>query len=743
MHALRFYEKVLVNSAALSRCIHSHLQTQHRFFIDAPIGVGDSIPMMDTAATVEVDTTAGSSSSISDASYVYPLDITAQKIKIYGETSNFAVEDSNRVITSNRLHSYDPSVLSAELRLQDSWTPLSEGNEEAAIAAKDSLSENDAVMKEGRNKQGAAGAAAVAAAMLESRRAVDGIALIPGHPLPVVFPRPDDLPPPLRFIQKFGTGAARQTSSKGRKPKLTLAEEENDEDRGIYSEVMESATQVEAHSFQKSFVFQVRILDELNRPAKVKGFHHFSELAPSVTPMVNRGLVNANFSTPTLMQSAVIPLLMMNKDIVCVAPRTSGRTYSIAIRALTVLSKVLSSGAPMPDTPPNTACPIILVVCPSTEVAQRMSSAFCVLGGEEVALQVIHMGKEQEKQNEDLKTKPCHVLLATPNRLDEAIAAGNIQLKNVHFAAAFLADEILGNETTKVSLFKVMNAIKKNEVPHQLTVWCSNVTETVEKFARKYLAVHHMNTVIVQKQEKMNANVRQILYALKDKEERLDCIWKLYDSHAILKREQVLIFCLFQETAETLARELCKLLDAPSSIIGCLHSGLGNRKQRQIVSGFQKGEIRILVTTDTGAKKVDVPDLEHVVNYDLAPTQELLARRTRHVGQSGRSASIHTFLVPEDSAVPLTAKFISEQTGKPLSREIMDLVERTEAAGMGDTWTTPIIRFNDHIGLSTRWRVRGHLDDPPSPVLPKGQQGNGDTPTAHLGRARSTPKRFT
>lgn len=71
-------------------------------------------------------------------------------------------------------------------------------------------------MREGRDKQGAAGAAAVAAAMLESRRGAEGVTMVPVHPLLVVFPRSDQLPPPLRFIMKFGPGKSEMLRSRNR-----------------------------------------------------------------------------------------------------------------------------------------------------------------------------------------------------------------------------------------------------------------------------------------------------------------------------------------------------------------------------------------------------------------------------------------------------------------------------------------------------------------------------------------------
>lgn len=730
------------------------IMVSKRQFVDAPMdsAAGASPIGMDTSFG-DSSAFASSSSAVVDTAYVYPLDIAGQKLQVYGELNTFSVDDSHRVISSNRLHSYDPSILSAELRLQDNFdgVPTEEVEE---VAGKDAGKiENDAVMREGRNKQGAAGAAAVAAAVLESRRAVDGIALIPGHPLPVVFPRPDDLPPPLRFIKKFGPGGSRQTTSKGKaRSSKELSAEEEEEDGGIYSEVLESGAHVESLSFQKSYAFQVRVLDEHYRPTKVKGFHHFSDLEQSLPQEVLQGISRANFSTPTLMQSVVMPLLLNNKDIICVAPPTSGCSFSIAIRALTVLHNVISSTFLPPESSTGTSAPFILVLCRSEEAAQRVNSAFRIIAGKDVDIVRLVGGKDENKQTEQLRQASCHVLIATPKHLSEAISSKLVQLHQIHFIAAVEVDRMLqSKESTfpednngenelssnlsdaSVELDNIFRLVHDKADHPQCGLWCHSLTTKIQEFAGKFLSCTHLNTVNVEREEKVRANLRHVLYALKQSE-RLDCIWKLYDSHAILKREQVLIFCLFKETAEYVAKELTKLLDAPSSIIRFLHRGVRTSRRRQIMKDFERGDCRILVTTDAVTRKLDVPELEHIINYDLAPSVEVLSRRIGQIGQSGRTTTIHTFLVPEDGAVPLTAKFISEQTGKPLSPEIMEMVRQSEASGGGDTWSTPVIRFRDHQWGGFRWRVSGK-----SHYGGKNRSTTSEAKNEHLERRRELP----
>lgn len=724
-------------SCALLRAVlsSSWQATTQRYFVDAPVTSMDpGVEIVPPPHHVDTSTAeAASGSTGSDFVYVYPLDDALKKINVYGESNGgFSVDDSNRVIASNRLHSYDPTVLSADLRLQDynmeeSAEIVARGKEEAPI------DENDAVMREGRNKQGAAGAAAVAAAMLESRRAVDGIALVPGHPLPVVFPRPDDQPPPLRFIKKFGAASGRQTSAKGSSKVKPFNDKDmyDENDENIYSDVMESEQQSEeaTHSLKNTYVFNVRVLDELNRPSMVKGCHQFSELADVLPPEVQQGLKSLGLKLPTLTQSALLPLYMMGKDVLCVAPLTSGRSYAVAMRAITVIKKLKGQSSTDPLVKPR---PRVLVVCPTREIGSKRLAAFKVLAGDHVSIRVAFVGPEEAKQEQTLLAEGCDLLLTTPQRLESLVSRGVVSLKDVVFAAVFAVEKILAEEGTRTALTTMLEQVKRNQHHTQFTLCCQSVSAEVDVFAKHILHPNNLNTVIVSREEeRVRQQVRQVLYALKSKDERLDCVWRLYDSHIILRREQVLICCLFKETAESLVKSLSAMLEAPSSLVKCLHSGVPARHRRKIAGDFKRGDIRILVITDAAVRfDVDAVDLEHVIHYDLPPTVELLTRRVAHVGRSGRPATVHTFLSPDDSATPLIAGSISESTGKPLSKPFEAVVRQAEARGDdNNSWNTPLIRFHDHTGLTTTWRTRRQVAG-----------GANSTGERKLGRKRESPR---
>ncbi|KPI88121.1 DEAD/DEAH box helicase putative mitochondrial [Leptomonas seymouri] len=740
----------------------------HRTFVDTPmpddaVVSGMSMPVTPPPATPMGDPSSDSVDNLG-SSYVYPLDTVNATFKMYGEANNFGTGDVSRVFSSAKIYSYDPTILFNDLRLQDvrsaqvggaggfsgaggggDAAAAVQGTEAATRQAGDEA--NDLEMRSGRNKQVAGGAAAMAAAMLDSRRAMDGIPLVPGHPLPVVFPRPDGLAPPLRFVKKFGPGGAQKTRT-GKRVRQAKTESEEDTDATMYREVMESEGRVESTSLRHSVSWKVQVLDEHRKPTPVKPFQHFREASDVLPHRVMQGLEDSGFSRPTLLQSAAIPQLMRGRDVVGVSPNGSGTTVAYAVPSIAVLVKVkaaeASEGGGKAEAanagiPPHGAAamgsstateaaaettaaavahPVVIVICPTRQTVMRTAAMYASLTGEDVPLIVAYRStpEEEEKQRAEIqKNQGCDLLICTPARLHALLQDGLVDLKRARVMAVDKANKILEAAPTPdgVSMQEhlefVLRKMKDSGVAHQLSMWCTEVVPEVEAMVHRFMSPLTV-TVMVTSEEHTNVNVQEIVYALRSKEDRIKAIQRLYDTRAILKRSQVVIFCAYRETAEQLTADLIKALSAPSSMVKFVHSGLRTRKRNEILKAFQHGDVRILVGTDVATRRLDVESLEHVIHYDLPASTEVFMQRVRHVGRSGRRGTSHTLLTAGDARVPLIAKFVGQQSGHALSDEILEMIRTIEATGGEDSWDTPVLRMQNHATSNTKWRVRGRRE---------------------------------
>ncbi|PGG97280.1 hypothetical protein AJ79_09266 [Helicocarpus griseus UAMH5409] len=86
-----------------------------------------------------------------------------------------------------------------------------------------------------------------------------------------------------------------------------------------------------------------------------------------------------------------------------------------------------------------------------------------------------------------------------------------------------------------------------------------------------------------------------------------------------------------------------------SSRIAVLHSELSDSQRSDVMAGFRKGEIWILITTDLLARGVDFRGINGVINYDIPNSSAGYIHRVGRTGRAGREGGVAvTFYTKED-----------------------------------------------------------------------------------------------
>ncbi|NQV23481.1 MAG: DEAD/DEAH box helicase, partial [Rhodopirellula sp.] len=136
------------------------------------------------------------------------------------------------------------------------------------------------------------------------------------------------------------------------------------------------------------------------------------------------------YHTPTPIQEAAIPKIMMGRDILGVAQTGTGKTAAFALPILHRISKEKRSLTPR--------TPRVLVLSPTRELATQISERFLAYGKKmNLSLITVFGGVNQNPQVRALK-KGVHVLVATPGRLLDLINQGHVELDRLEF---FVLDE--------------------------------------------------------------------------------------------------------------------------------------------------------------------------------------------------------------------------------------------------------------------------------------------------------------
>ncbi|KAL2109945.1 hypothetical protein VUR80DRAFT_1811 [Thermomyces stellatus] len=107
-----------------------------------------------------------------------------------------------------------------------------------------------------------------------------------------------------------------------------------------------------------------------------------------------------------------------------------------------------------------------------------------------------------------------------------------------------------------------------------------------------------------------------------------------------------LIFTKSNESALRLTRLLSHLSPALASLTATLTSATPPHVRRRTIAQFASHRIRLLVASDLVARGIDLPLLDHVVNYDLPPSVEAYVHRVGRTARAGREGCAWS-LVPD------------------------------------------------------------------------------------------------
>ena len=117
--------------------------------------------------------------------------------------------------------------------------------------------------------------------------------------------------------------------------------------------------------------------------------------------------------------------------------------------------------------------------------------------------------------------------------------------------------------------------------------------------------------------------------------------------HAVLDEkgsERVIVFARTKNRTEECAEELRNAGYSAESI----HSDKSQGQRRRALENFRRGKTSVLVATDVLARGIDVPDVDHVINFDLPDMPEDYVHRIGRTGRAGEQGYAISFVTREN-----------------------------------------------------------------------------------------------
>lgn len=119
---------------------------------------------------------------------------------------------------------------------------------------------------------------------------------------------------------------------------------------------------------------------------------------------------------------------------------------------------------------------------------------------------------------------------------------------------------------------------------------------------------------------------------------------------SITKLESTLIFTRSSEAAARLSRLLALLKPELSSTIATLtQSTTSSSTSRKALRAFREGNVSILITTDRASRGLDIPNIAHVISYDVPASVQFYVHRVGRTARAGKQGHAWTLLAHREA----------------------------------------------------------------------------------------------
>jgi superfamily II DNA/RNA helicase len=113
--------------------------------------------------------------------------------------------------------------------------------------------------------------------------------------------------------------------------------------------------------------------------------------------------------------------------------------------------------------------------------------------------------------------------------------------------------------------------------------------------------------------------------------------------HDILVQPEANKVIIFRETKRSVD-ELAKELRVRGFTANALHGDMRNRERERAVDALATGKAHVLIATDVAARGIDIPDITHVINFDLPNNYETYIHRIGRTGRGNKTGKALTFV---------------------------------------------------------------------------------------------------
>lgn len=337
-------------------------------------------------------------------------------------------------------------------------------------------------------------------------------------------------------------------------------------------------------------------------------------------PQLMAALELMNYKTPTPIQAQAIPLAMQGRDVLGTAQTGTGKTAAFAIP---MLARLIAS-------PRGSA----IVMSPTRELAMQIHEVVTQLLKKTRFIQsaLVIGGDSMPKQIAQLRMRP-RIIIGTPGRINDHLERGTLMLGDTSFLVLDETDRML-DMGFGIQIDKILKFLPAGR---QTLLFSATLPPEILKMAARYQS--NPERISVGEVNKVAVKIDQQIIHVSDTGKYDELVKQLKE-----RTGSVIVFVKTKRGAD----RVCQRLNKSGFAADALHGDLHQRKREKVTQAFRDMKYRILVATDVAARGLDIPHIEHVINYDLPMAPEDYIHRIGRTARAGAQGAALCLITPDD-----------------------------------------------------------------------------------------------
>lgn len=326
------------------------------------------------------------------------------------------------------------------------------------------------------------------------------------------------------------------------------------------------------------------------------------------------------YSTPTPIQAQAIPLALAGRDILGTAQTGTGKTAAFGIPLIAQLQSSLNGTA--------------LVLTPTRELAAQIMEVMRKFIGphSNITSTLLIGGEPMGPQFRQLNSRP-RLVIGTPGRINDHLQRGSLILKHTQFLVLDETDRML-DMGFGIQLDEIMKYVPNTR---QTLMFSATLPRQIVQRSQKYL--RNPERISVGPIGTPMLNIKQKTLHISDVDKYPSLLNELDQRNG-----SIIVFVGTKRGADKLADKLIRDGHGAEAI----HGDLRQRQRDQVIRAFRNKNYRIMVATDVAARGLDIPHIEHVINYDVPQSGEDYVHRVGRTARAGKEGSALSFVTPKD-----------------------------------------------------------------------------------------------